>query len=323
MKKLTLERIKMTKNKVEFATVVDTVAVKVDINNLNDFTIVSNDNYDYIERLSDSFDNSQMALKVNLHNKYGEMTLNSLKKYSCALNSSIAELGVLNLNEVELNRIDVALDTNSYTMQKDFKKMLFVYELLTVKHKKSDRWYTTNLNSLERNTIKLYDSRFELEIYDKAKASNNVHPYATRIEFRYKRLNKDLKESNVYLDKVMDKVKEMDGKLLQLEDNMSKRLIKLYQADKDNVKSFAEFVRKYNDYFYTLNILKNVYKETGLKGSYKGWLDNFRLKNKLEFYTVKDIKELQKVMLKSIKTYMKQGCKKALHFFMQKINQNI
>ena len=105
--------------------------------------------------------------------------------------------------------------------------------------------------------------------------------------------------------KTIDKVKEMDGKLLQLEENMSKRLIKLYQADKDNVKSFSEFVRKYNDYFYTLNILKEVYKNSGMKGSYKGWLDNFRLKNKLEFYTSKDIKELQKAMKKSVKTYMK------------------
>lgn len=295
----------MIKNKVEFATVIDTVAVRVDINNLNDFTIVTNDNYDYIERLSDSFDNSKMSLKVNLHNKYGEMTLNSVKKYNKATVESLADVGVLNVSEVELNRIDVALDTNSYTMQKDFKKMLFAYELLTIKHKKSDRWYTTNLNTLQRNTIKLYDSRFELEIYDKAKASNNMHPYQTRIEFRYKRLNKDLKESDVYLDKVAEKVKEMDGKLLQLEDNMSKRLIKLYQADKDNVKSFSEFVRKYNDYFYTLNILKEVYKSTGMKGGYKNWVDKFRKTNQLEFYTAKDIKELQKAMLKSVKTYMK------------------
>lgn len=295
----------MTKNKVEFKSVIDTIAVKVDINNLNDFTIVSNDNYDYIERLSDSFDNSKMSLKVNLHTKYGEMVLDSAKKYNSALNSSLAELGVLNLNEVELNRIDVALDTNDYTMQKDFKKMLFAYELLTIKHKKSDRWYTTNLNTLQRNTIKLYDSRFELEIYDKAKVSNNMHPFSTRVEFRYKRLNKELKESDVYLNKVMDKIKEMDGKLLQLEDNMSKRLIKLYQADKDNVKSFSEFVRKYNDYFYTLNILKEVYKATGMKGGYKNWVDKFRKTNQLEFYTAKDIKELQKAMLKSVKTYMK------------------
>ena len=97
----------------------------------------------------------------------------------------------------------------------------------------------------------------------------------------------------------------MDGKLLQLEDNMSKRLIKLWEMDKGNVKSFSEFVRKYNDYFYTLNILKVVYKSTGMKGSYSNWLKEFRRVNVLEFYTTKDIKELQKAMLKSVKTYIK------------------
>lgn len=295
----------MTKNKAEFKSVIDTIAIKNDINNFEDFTIVSNDNYDYIDRLSDNFNDSQMALKVNLHTRFGEMTLDKLNKFNCALEDSLSEIGVLQMDNVELNRIDIALDTNSYTMEKDFKKMLFAYELLTIKHKKSDRWYTTNLNTLQRNTIKLYDSRFELEIYDKAKASNNMHPYDTRIEFRYKRLSKDLADTEVYLHKVMDKIREMDGKLLQLEDNMSKRLIKLYQVEKDNVKSFSEFVRKYNEYFYTINILKEVYKSAGMKGSYKGWLDNFRLKNNLEFYTAKDIKELQKAMLKSVKSYIK------------------
>ena len=288
-----------------FKAIIDTIAIKTDINNVYDFTRINNENFDYIEKLADNFENSKMAIKVNLHTRYGEMTLDSLKKYNGAIAESLAEVGVMNLNDVELNRIDIALDTNNYTMQKDFKKMLFCYELLTIKHKKSDRWYTTNLNTLQRNTIKLYDSRFELEIYDKAKASNGVHPYETRVEFRYKRLSKDLKDSEVYLHKVMEKISEMDGKLLQLEDNMSKRLIKLWEMDKGNVKSFSEFVRKYNDYFYTLNILKEVYKSAGMKGSYSNWLKEFRRVNVLEFYTTKDIKELQKAMLKSVKTYIK------------------
>lgn len=295
----------MTKNKAEFKSVIDTIAIRTDINNVNDFTVVNNENYEYINKLTDSFDNSQMTLKVNLHTRYGEMVLDNVKKFNTALEESLSDMGVVEMSNVELTRVDIALDTNNYTMQQDFKKMLFCYELLTIKHKRDDRWYTTDLNTLQRNTIKLFGDRFELEIYDKAKASNNMHPFSTRIEFRYKRLSKDLADNEIYLKKTIDKIEEMDGKLLQLEENMSKRLIKLYQADKDNVKSFSEFVRKYNDYFYTLNILKEVYKSVGMKGSYKGWVDNFRLKNKLEFYTAKDIKELQKAMKKSVKTYMK------------------
>lgn len=295
----------MTKNKTEFKSIIDTIAIRTDINNVKDFTRVNNENYEYINKLSDSFDNSQMTLKVNLHTRYGEMVLDNVKKFNTALEESLSDMGVIEMSNVELTRVDIALDTNNYTMQQDFKRMLFCYELLTIKHKRDDRWYTTDLNTLQRNTIKLFGDRFELEIYDKAKASNNMHPYSTRIEFRYKRLNKDIADNEIYLKKTIDKIEEMDGKLLQLEENMSKRLIKLYQTDKDNVKSFSEFVRKYNDYFYTLNILKEVYKSVGMKGSYKGWLDNFRLKNKLEFYTSKDIKELQKAMKKSVKTYMK------------------
>ena len=295
----------MTKNKTEFKSVVDTIAIKTDINNFEDFTIVNDENFDYINKLSDDFNNSQMTLKVNLHTRYGEMTLDKLNKFNCALEDSLEEVGVIEMDNVELNRVDIALDTNSYTMQKDFKKMLFVYELLTIKHKKNDRWYTTDLNTLKRNSIKLYDSRFELEIYDKAKASNGMHPFETRVEFRYKRLNKDIADTEVYLHKVMDKIREMDGKLLQLEDNMAKRLIKLYELEKDSVKSFSEFVRKYSDYFYTLNILKEVYKACGMKGGYKNWVDKFRKTNQLEFYTSKDIKELQKAMLKSVKSYIK------------------
>lgn len=295
----------MIRNKAEFKSVIDTIAIKTDINNVNDFTVVNNENYEYINKLSDSFDNSQMMLKVNLHTKYGEMVLDNVKKFNTALEESLNDMGVIEMSNVELTRVDIALDTNNYTMQQDFKRMLFCYELLTIKHKRDDRWYTTDLNTLQRNTIKLFGDRFELEIYDKAKASNNMHPFSTRIEFRYKRLNKDIADNEIYLKKTIDKIEEMNGKLLQLEENMSKRLIKLYQADKDNVKSFSEFVRKYNDYFYTLNILKEVYKNSGMRGSYKNWLDTFRKTNTLEFYTAKDIKELQKAMKKSVKTYMK------------------
>lgn len=295
----------MIRNKAEFKSVIDTIAIKTDINNVNDFTVVNNENYEYINKLSDSFDNSQMMLKVNLHTRYGEMVLDSAKKFNNALEESLSDMGVIEMDNVELTRVDIALDTNNYTMQQDFKRMLFCYELLTIKHKRDDRWYTTDLNTLQRNTIKLFGDRFELEIYDKAKASNNMHPFSTRIEFRYKRLNKDIADNEIYLKKTIDKIEEMNGKLLQLEENMSKRLIKLYQADKDNVKSFSEFVRKYNDYFYTLNILKEVYKNSGMRGSYKNWLDTFRKTNTLEFYTAKDIKELQKAMKKSVKTYMK------------------
>lgn len=210
------------------------------------------------------------------------------------------------MNNVNLSRVDVAFDSSDYEYQKDFKRMLFAYELMTIRNKKSSRWYTTNLNTLRNNSIKLYDSRFELEIYDKKDESKGTHPHNIRVEFRYKRLAKDVLDSEIYINKAIDKIKGMEGHLEMLEANMSDRLIKLWEVDKENVKSFSEFVRKYNDYFYTLNILKEVYKGVGLKGNCKRWIDKFREgNNTLEFYTKSDIKEIQKAMLKSAKEYLK------------------
>lgn len=140
----------MTKNKAEFKSVIGTIAIRTDINNVKDFTVVNNENYEYINKLTDSFDNSQMTLKVNLHTTYGEMTLDNVKKFNTALEESLSDMGVIEMSNVELTRVDIALDTNNYTMQQDFKRMLFCYELLTIKHKRDDRWYTTDLNTLPK-----------------------------------------------------------------------------------------------------------------------------------------------------------------------------
>ena len=154
----------------------------------------------------------------------------------------------------------------------------------------------------------MFGDKFELEIYNKKEESNNIHNKNIRVEFRYKRLerlNKNVYDNNTYILKTIDKIKGMDAHLEHLEDNMTERLLKLYEAKKEELMSFSEFVRRYNEYFYTLNILKNVYMKVGLKGSYSKWLEKFRKSNKLTFYTKSDIRTIQKAMIKSAKEYLK------------------
>lgn len=178
-------------NNIEFKTIIDTIAIDNNINNFEDFTTVNKENYEYITELKDDFKKCSKRVKLSLDKKYGELTLDTHNKHNIALEESLNNLGVINIDEVELNRIDIALDTNSYILQADFKKLLFFFELLTINQKKSSKWYTTNLNTLKQNTIKLMDSHYELEIYDKALESNNVYPYKTRVEFRYKKVNRN------------------------------------------------------------------------------------------------------------------------------------
>lgn len=295
-------------NSIEFKTIIDTIAIDNNINNFKDFTVVNKENYGYITELKDDFKKCSKRVRLSLDKKYGELTLDSHSKHAMALEESLKNLGVINIDEVELNRIDIALDTNSYILHTDFKKLLFFFELLTIKSKKSSKWYTTNLNTLKQNTIKMMDSHFELEIYDKALESNNVHPYKTRVEFRYKKANrntdKHFADDNMYFRNTINKIKLMDKNIKHLEFNMTNRLMELYNNEKSTVKSFSEFVRKYSHFFYTSNILKELYNKAKLKGNYCNWLKDFRKRNSIEFYTATDVKQAQKAMLKSIKSYI-------------------
>lgn len=294
-------------NNIAFKTIIDTIAIDNNINNFIDVEIVNNENFEYVTELRDSFKDCSKRVRLSLDKKYGELTLDTHNKYSVALKESMLDLGVINLDSVELNRIDIALDTNNYILHADFKKLLFFFELLTIKQEKSSKWYTTNLNTLKQNTIKLMDSHFELEIYDKALESNNVHPYKTRFEFRYKKANRNTNKSftndKMYFTNTINKIKMMDKNIKHLEANMANRLLILYFNEKDAVKSFSEFVRKYSHFFYTSNILKEVYKQANLKGNYSNWLKSFRKRNTIEFYTTTDVKHAQRAMLKSIKDY--------------------
>lgn len=70
---------------------------------------------------------------------------------------------------------------------------------------------------------------------------------------------------------------------------MADRLVRLWNKEKIKLQSFNEFVRKYEKYFYTSEILKRVYSDNGLVGSYENWLNKFRRNNHIKFYFKKDI----------------------------------
>ena len=84
-------------------------------------------------------------------------------------------------------------------------------------------------------------------------------------------------------------------------------LIKTWEEEKRRQPKlrFTTFVYKYSHYFYTMDILKIVYSNAGLKGSLNGWLRDFRKTYNIDLYTKKDIEKLVKQVVKSLKEYKK------------------
>ena len=87
-------------------------------------------------------------------------------------------------------------------------------------------------------------------------------------------------------------IKNLECLIPKVEAQMNERLIALWKEESScgDIKSFSEFVRKYNVYFYTNNIIKTVYSSSGLTGNYQKWLDRFRAtNNELELWSYVNI----------------------------------
>ena len=293
--------------KMVLKCIIDTMQLKISIYNFKDLSKITKENYSYITPLGEKINKDGVfkILKFNPNKVNGFGMLNSLKELKINLNKALDDMEVNNKKEININRVDIAIDNDlSFKTEKEFKFLLLIFELATFETECINRWYTTNLDTLKNNTIFKKSRDIDVCFYNKEEESNGKHPYKSRMEWRFKRVSTLSYEK--HLDKLIVDIKLLDEKIEGLEKAVSGRLIKLWREEKEELQSFSEFVRKYKTYFYTINVLKMVYKESGLKGGYKGWLDNFRRANNgLIFYTKSDLEKFKKKMIKAIKTYKK------------------
>lgn len=291
-------------NKLLMQCIIDTMSIVIEFENSYNI-IVPEYMKEYVTKEIDKVEKGKKIIKINPHMITGKYKkVESLKELKSIMREVLEQLSVINQKEVKLNRIDIAIDSD-LEFNDNFKFLLMFFDLYTFKKSNKDRWYTTDLDTLDRTTIIYKNTNMEVVFYDKKKESCGNHDFATRLEFRFKRLSKMDFEKN--LDKVIDSLKDLEEKMPLLEEDMAKRLVKLWEKEskKGKIKTFSEFVRKYDDYFYTTNVIKIVYKESGLKGSCSNWVKKYRLTNNLEFYSKSNVIKLKKQMIKSIKTYKK------------------
>ena len=180
-----------------------------------------------------------------------------------------------------------------------------MFELCTYTDKRADKWYTTNLNTLKNNTIKQMGRKLQIVFYDKADESNGRHLYNSRMEFRF--LDISSADFKKHIDKLIELINSIEQNIELLDKNMSARIKRLYDnaIKKHDVKTLSEFVRMYDKYIYTSNILKELYDYVGLKGTYNNWLREFRRNNegKLKLFTTNDVKKYKADCIRSIKAY--------------------
>lgn len=87
------------------------------------------------------------------HNKFTrKYTLHTIKEFKAIMEKIYILSKIKNSNKINLHRIDIALDS-SMCFERNFKFLLFTFELVTVNYTKSDKWYTTNLNTKKKTIL--------------------------------------------------------------------------------------------------------------------------------------------------------------------------
>lgn len=296
----------MIKDDIRLNTVVDTMGADILKEKVEDNarTIIEEEK-GYIKPIGNiKPQDNYYRIKISPKHKIGYKNTNSKVNIDNTIKNIAEEIGI-NVVDIEPNRIDIAVDS-SLNYNDYVKFHLYLFELITFKESSRYKILCTSLDTYTENNIYFKGRDLKLSIYNKALESNGQHPFKTRIEFRWCRyvtLNTE-KSANKVIDKIKDIENNNEKLIKQVVDKLSKR----YEEEVKNgsITNFTEFVRKYDKFFYTQEIIKGVYATTGLKGNFTNWLRTFKVANpKFTYYSLKDIKKYRNMMIKSIKNYIK------------------
>lgn len=295
----------MGNKKVDLNTVVDTLQCDILREKMENERILMDEHYAYIKpSTSQRVDDNYNRVKISPKHLIGYENTNSRKNIDMAMSTIAERIGVTKM-DIDVNRMDISIDSN--LNYEDYKKFhLYLFELITYKESHNKKILCTSLESYKDNNIYLNSRDLKLSIYNKGFESKGEHPYSTRIEFRWIRYAS--LETDKMAKRVINRLKDIENNNAELESKLIDRLSKNYEEEKakGEIKTFTEYVRKYDKFFYTRNIIKGVYDSTGLKGNFNTWLKEFKIKQpSFRYYTLKDIKTYRNSMIKSVKAYIK------------------
>lgn len=236
------------------------------------------------------------------------------KEYHEGLSSSVEELNkmfelatVIDLKEIKVNRIDVATDIDIKFNEID-KFITFYFMIFTEGMGKGRRKWT-DMDLEEVDALWFKRQYLEVQYYNKekqAKESGFSAKYPSRLEVRLKRTEKQ--DFKYHIDRVIKMYEEVPEKIQFLENSRIELLCRKWdEFKKDNPKgTLTHFVVAWEDKIYTRAMLEGLYKYVGLKGNFKSWIDKFKRGYKLELFTEKEVINLNKRIIKSLKEYKKK-----------------
>lgn len=237
------------------------------------------------------------------------------KEYHEELSSSVQEMNrmfelatVIDIGKIKLNRIDVATDID--VSFDDVEKLLSYYFLIFTEGLGKGRRRWTDMDLEEVDALWFKRQYLEIQYYNKekqAKEKGFAAKYPTRLEVRLKRIEKQ--EFKYHIDRVIKMYEEVPEKIRYVQEDRIKLLCKKWDEfkKKNPTDTLTHFVVAWEEKIYSKEILEGLYRYVGLKGNFNEWLKSYKKKGRqIELFTEKDIINLNKRIVKSLKDYKKK-----------------
>lgn len=214
------------------------------------------------------------------------------------------QLGVIHPQNTRIRRIDIATDIDG-TFE-DLRKFLdLAHKCIRAQEVGGRAWTNIDEKDLEAsNYLYRNPSRLEIEFYDKRKQSFGRAKYPTRLEIRFLRVYSN--NLSLHVKNTIKLWNRMPDSLNQVEKQMLGILKQKWEEEyqKNHKLKFSDFVYKYSNFIYTREILAMLYSETGLKRAFNYWIQDYRKKYNIQFYTRRHLIKFSEGIVRSLDSYL-------------------
>lgn len=288
----------MTK-KQEFKSRIDTIQTKELISNRIEFDVEIKGKEEVINK------KGELITKWNVNNmRYEYSNEYKLSVTKAKLEELMDIATVVNIEDVKMNRIDIATDS-TIDFVNNAKMIQLLHKCLVAKIKNGKVWLNIDDNDNKVSNVRFANRDWNIEFYDKKKESESKSLYNTRFEVRCLRVK--CQEFEYHIEKVIQLWQSALNNLEvvdKIEVEKLKRIADDERKECPNMR-FTTYVDRHNAEIFTLEQLKELYKWWGLKGSFKSWLNDYRKTHILELVNKTQLNNVVKEVVKSLKSYKK------------------
>lgn len=246
-------------------------------------------------------DKEKYSIHINPNN-YIQDDINSLADFNRILEEIENTAGLTNC---QLARADVKFDSYEENYDELLKLNKLVVLLCSITFHLDNRYQAIDPLTIDALTVRVQNDYYEVENYNKALESKYKDKAYNRLEVRSKALLKKTKKSIAeIIEDWLKKLEIVINEYERLQDICNTLLIKRWRLERNiKVKSFAEFIRKYQDNIYTRKQLILLYQDLEVKNPERS-ADKFKNRNEIEYISRNDLQAYYNILKKSATEFM-------------------